>query len=89
MKTPPSGLTSTDMWHGARLVRALLLLTAEYAREHTLSDTVLVGALGSAFGTAGAGAARANGHDPVAYEAVLAQHISRVFRAEFVGPTYH
>jgi len=89
VKTLPTALTSTDMWHGARLVRALLMLAAEYARQHAMSDAVIVAALGSAFGTAGASAVRVNGYDLASYETLLVQHVARVLRAESVAPTYH
>ena len=89
VKTPPSGLTSTEAWHGARLVRALLITASDYVREFALPDSVALGALGSALGSVSAAVVRKNGYDLAAYEELITRHVAHVLRTEVGRVTHH
>ncbi len=84
-KSPPphsAPLPPEEIHAGKRLVEALVQVAAEYAREHGVSDAVVVGALVSALGCVSASVALAKRFDLAQYEEFLVGYFVRVFQSE-------
>jgi hypothetical protein len=91
LSPPPHSapLPAEEIHAGRRLTEALVQVAAEHAREHGVSDPVVVGALVSALGCVSASIARANDFDLTEYAEFLTGYFVRVFQSESRQPVYH
>lgn len=89
MEKRQPGITPEEARLGACLTQGLMNLAAEYAREHGLSDTVVVAALSSSLGCVAAAMVRANAYKRAGFEAVICNHVAGVFRAELERVAVH
>ncbi len=91
LSPPPHSapLPAEEIRAGRRLTEALVQVAAEHAREHGVSDAVVVGALVSALGCVSASIARTHGFNLTEYEEFLTGYFARVFQSESARPVYH